>query len=242
MMIWKMRAHLTRPLPGIAWLFLPTMAWAQNTPPSPGPRAATEETEVTQVARPESHLHVTLGAYNLKGGQTAFGNKRPTRFVFSQTTTLFEAVGEFSLGGGISYASADGPRTVAGAEKDVGFSSIGLHALADYRFAWTPTPPIAPRIGAGFGVERLAQQSVKSQGGTEVHEIDTIVKPIGTLKAALELSLIALDPGGLSGTRYGYGVRDFVLTLGGTIVRDFDAREYKLNGYSVEGGFGLLFE
>lgn len=196
---------------------------------------------------PGAALSFTGGALFMPSVEDKKWQKRqPMHFTVQQTFTVAEPAGELNLGAGILYTSAGGnaERTVtAGGKtekesKDLSFYSFGLVGALDYRLAFAPHPVVAPRFGVFGGVALQNQRTLLDTFETKTEQF---YKPVGGVRAHIELSMLALNPSERGAVAYGYGVEDFVLMVGTSYLMDFNPRKsHKLNGYTLEGGIGFL--
>ena len=219
-------------------------AFAQSSlNPEPEPGQTTPEPSW----HPGSVLSFSGGSLFVPSREDKKWQKRqPMHFQVQQTFSVAEPSGELNLGAGITYTSAGGNAerdvTVAGKtekeSKDLTFYSFGLVAAVDYRLAVSPRPVVAPRIGAFAGVAMQNQRTLLDTFETKTEQF---YKPIGGVRAHVELSLLALNPAERGAVAYGYGVEDFVIMAGTTYLMDFNPRKsYKMGGYTLEGGLAFL--
>ena len=71
---------------------------------------------------------------------------------------------------------------------------------------------------------------------------EDIFKPVTGIRLHTEISLLSLNQSDRGSITFGYGLQDFVLIVGTTYLMDLQPKKsYKMGGYTLEGGVGMLF-
>ena len=218
-------------------------AKAQNT--GAAPQTSSPPEEVAPAWNPGSNLYLSGGLHFMPSKeQSRWSNRKPSFAQLTQAFTLAEASGEWDLGGGLLYVGASGKKdkpddNAKDSSVTYNYFAIGLMLTSSYRFAPVPHPVIAPRVGVFGGVALQNQSTLQADYTIKKQEF---YKPIAGVRAALEFSLLAMNPTERGLVGYGYGVDDFVLTLGGTYLMDLKPKEsYRTGGMAAEVGLGFLF-
>lgn len=189
-----------------------------------------------------------------------YPKQNPYRIHASQSFRVFDFFGEFGAGlyGNVITATGKVPSTrFAGSQisealvgQEIGFYSIGVGALVDYRLRIGASPYFSPRVTFGGGYERTREEAAAVKSKNETGKVVgdgksygyTKVGPTAFGKLSLELSLPELFGGESVRLRHAYDVEDFMLHFYGEYVKDFVSGErVPLGGLYLGGGVSLLF-
>ena len=223
------------------WALVPCAAYADDDAVV-NPQTGTPEPSW----HPASSLTMTGGALFMNSSESKkWKERQPMHFHVHQGFTVAEPAGELGVGAGLLYTSASGRFKEPAVGKadpvahDYSFYNFAFVVGPDYRFAYGPHPIVALRLAAFGG---LALQNQKTLLDDLTTKSDQFYKPLLGVKAAIEISLLALNPSDRGAVAYGYGVDDFILTVGSSYLMDVKpAKSYKMGGYTIEGGLGFLF-
>jgi|GEM_PF-6495477 len=195
---------------------------------------------------PASSLNVMGGAlFMTSSDKDLWKERQPMHFHIHQGFTVGEPAGEVSIGAGLLYSSGKGTKKAPPVGKaepvshEYSFYNFAFVVGPNYRFTYAPHPVVAPRVSAFGGV---ALQSQKTLQVDNTIKSEQFYKPLLGVRAHLELSLLALNPSDRGSVAYGYGVDDFIFSVGSSYLMDVKpGRSYKMGGYTIEGGLGFLF-